>query len=84
MAQTEEQQRFDMLLSGRTSRRRFLWGALVGTGGLATAALIGCGDDDDDDDDGSDDDGGAGGGLDEANPFRNLFTRLRRKQQGRE
>ena len=34
----------------RASRRTVLRGALVGTGGLAAAALIGCDDDDDDDD----------------------------------
>ena len=66
MREPEDQRWPDMLLSARTSRRGFLRGALLGTSGLAAAALIGCGDDDDDDDDG----GGGGGGLDEANPFR--------------
>ncbi len=43
-------QRFDR---NRLSRRRVLKGAGVGSVGLATAALVGCGDDDDDDDDGA-------------------------------
>src|SRR5690606_15116600 len=33
----------------RTGRRKLMQGAAFATGGLATAALVGCGDDDDDD-----------------------------------
>ena len=37
------------VLSGRVTRRAFLRGSAIGGVGLATAAVIGCGDDDDDD-----------------------------------
>jgi peptide/nickel transport system substrate-binding protein len=44
------------------SRRRMLQTGAIAAGGLAGAALIGCGDDDDDDDDGGGGSGGTGGG----------------------
>ncbi len=42
-------ERWNALVAGGVSRRAFLRGATLGGVGLATAAVIGCGDDDDDD-----------------------------------
>ena len=55
---THEEQQWRLFAEQAVSRRSLLRGSVIGGLGLATAALIGCGDDDDDDDD--DDDGGGG------------------------
>ena len=51
----EEQKQWRLFAEQAVSRRSLLRGGVIGGLGLATAALIGCGDDDDDDD------GGGGG-----------------------